>query len=388
MQKADNHILLIVLLAALTSVTPLAIDTYLPSMPDIAKYLHVGIEKIEMTISIFLICFALGQLIGGTLSDRIGRRTTALIGLFFFSIADFALYTTTSLEELYIFRGLQAFSGGLAIVNSSAVVRDLFHGKEAAKIYSTIASITMIAPMIAPAIGAMIISYFTWNYVFLFLGFYATAVFSFLYFYLPETGSKTTTKISEAYKRVLTHREALSYILALSFSFSGMFIFIEKSSFIYMEYFHASKTLFPFLFGANVLVMIFLTRLNIRLIQKHSPKKILTVGMYIQFLAGMSLVYFSYHPNILGVFITMTIYIGILGTIFGNGIASALEYFKNDSGVANSVIGVTEFTIAGLIGFVASTIHTGELTPIFTMMAITPLLAILSLTFIPKRSIA
>lgn len=386
MQKTYNHILLITLLAALTSVTPLAIDTYLPSMPEIARFLHVGIEKIEMTISIFLISFASGQLIGGILSDRIGRRTTALIGLSLFSFADFALYMTTSLQELYFFRGLQAFSGGLAIVNSSAVVRDLFHGKEAAKVYSTIASITMIAPMIAPALGAAIISYFTWNYIFLFLGVYSLCVLGFIYRYLPETGEKTFTKISEAYKRVLTHKEALSYILALSFSFAGMFIFIEKSSFIYMEYFHAAKTLFPFLFGTNVLVMILFTRLNIRLVQSYEPKQILMVGMVLQFVAGVSLVWFSYHPSITGVFITMTIYVGILGIIFGNGIASALEFFKHDTGVANSVIGVTEFTIAGIIGFVASSIHTGALTPIFLMMATTPFLAILSLLLIPKLS--
>lgn len=386
MQKANNHILLVILLAALTSVTPLAIDTYLPSMPDIAKFLHVGIEKIEMTISIFLICFASGQLIGGILSDRIGRRTTALIGLSLFSIADFALFMTTSLQELYFFRGLQAFSGGLAIVNSSAVVRDLFHGKEAAKVYSTIASITMIAPMIAPAIGAAIISYFTWNYIFLFLGIYATSVLYFIYRYLPETGEKTYTKISEAYKRVLTHKEAVSYIFALSFSFAGMFIFIEKSSFIYMEYFHASKTLFPFLFGTNVLVMILFTRLNIRLVQKYNPKNILMAGMILQCIAGISLVWFAYHPNIIGVFLSMMLYVGILGIIFGNGIASALEFFKHDTGVANSVIGVTEFTIAGIIGFIASSIHTGTLTPIFWMMVMTPSLAILSLIMIPKLS--
>lgn len=247
MQKAYNHILLVVLLAALTSVTPLAIDTYLPSMPEIARYLHVGIEKIEMTISIFLLFFALGQLIGGILSDRIGRRMTALIGLGFFTAADFALYTTSTLEELYFFRALQALSGGLAIVNSSAIVRDLFHGKEAAKVFSTIASITMIAPMIAPALGALVI---------------------------------------------------------------------------------------------------------------------------------------SYSPNILAVFLAMTIYVGILGIIFGNGIALALEFFKNDSGVANSVIGVSEFTIAGSIGFIASSIHTGTLIPIFAMMAATSLLALLSLKFV------
>ncbi|MGE4471372.1 MAG: multidrug effflux MFS transporter [Sulfuricurvum sp.] len=379
MQKAYNHILLVVLLAALTSVTPLAIDTYLPSMPEIARFLHVGIEKIEMTISIFLLFFAMGQLIGGILSDRIGRRSTALIGLSLFAAADFALFLTTTLEELYLFRGMQALAGGLAIVNAPAIVRDLFHGKEAAKIFSTIASITMIAPMVAPALGSLVISYFSWNYVFLFLGIYSTSVFLVLFFYLPETGSKTRSQIAEAYKRVLTHKEALGYILALSFSFSGMFIFIEKSSFIYMEYFHVSKQLFPFLFGANVLVMIALTRLNIKMVQTYEPKTILSAGMTIQLAAGTVLLLLSFSPNLPAVFFAMTIYVGILGIIFGNGIALALEFFKNDSGVANSVIGVTEFTIAGTIGFIASSIHTGTLIPIFAMMAATPLLALFSL---------
>ena len=379
MQKAYNHILLVVLLAALTSVTPLAIDTYLPSMPEIARFLHVGIEKIEMTISIFLLFFAVGQLIGGILSDRIGRRSTALIGLSLFAAADFALFLTTTLEELYLFRGMQALAGGLAIVNAPAIVRDLFHGKEAAKIFSTIASITMIAPMVAPALGSLVISYFSWNYVFLFLGIYSTSVFLILFFYLPETGSKTRSQIAEAYKRVLTHKEALGYILALSFSFSGMFIFIEKSSFIYMEYFHVSKQLFPFLFGANVLVMIALTRLNIKMVQTYEPKTILSAGMTIQLAAGTVLLLLSFSPNLPAVFFAMTIYVGILGIIFGNGIALALEFFKNDSGVANSVIGVTEFTIAGTIGFIASCIHTGTLIPIFAMMAATPLLALFSL---------
>ncbi|MGD9653764.1 MAG: multidrug effflux MFS transporter [Sulfuricurvum sp.] len=379
MQKAYNHILLVVLLAALTSVTPLAIDTYLPSMPEIARFLHVGIEKIEMTISIFLLFFAVGQLIGGVLSDRIGRRSTALIGLSLFAAADFALFLTTTLEELYLFRGMQALAGGLAIVNAPAIVRDLFHGKEAAKIFSTIASITMIAPMVAPALGSLVISYFSWNYVFLFLGIYSTSVFLVLFFYLPETGSKTRSQIAEAYKRVLTHKEALGYILALSFSFSGMFIFIEKSSFIYMEYFHVSKQLFPFLFGANVLVMIALTRLNIKMVQTYEPKTILSAGMTIQLAAGTVLLLLSFSPNLPAVFFAMTIYVGILGIIFGNGIALALEFFKNDSGVANSVIGVTEFTIAGTIGFIASSIHTGTLIPIFAMMAATPLLALFSL---------
>jgi len=380
MKTTNNYTLLIVLLALLTSVTPLSIDMYLPSMPDIARSLHVDISKIEMTISIFLISFAIGQLFGGALSDRYGRKKIALIGLSIFTLANFALYLSNSLQELYIFRAIQAFSGGLAIVNSSAMVRDIFHGKEAAKAFSSIASITMLAPMIAPSLGALIISYFEWNTIFLFLGLYSLFVLVALWFNLVETGTPTKSKVLEAYKRVLTHKDALGFIIALSFGFSGMFIFIEKSSFIYISYFGVSKQLFPFLFGVNVLVMILLTRYNIKLVERYEPKNILKVGLFIQFTAGIILSLIAYTaPNLIAVTLVMTIYVGILGIIFGNGIATALEYFKNDSGIANSVIGVTEFTIAGFIGFLASLIHTAELTPIFIMMSITSLFALLAL---------
>ena len=380
MKTANNYTILIILLALLTSVTPLSIDTYLPSMPEIARSLHVNIEKIEITISIFLISFALGQLFGGVLSDRYGRKKIALIGLSVFTLANFALYFSSSLQELYIYRAIQAFSGGLAIVNSSAMVRDIFHGKEAAKAFSTIASITMLAPMIAPSLGALIISYFRWNYIFLFLGIYSLLVTLALWLKLVETGTPTTSKVREAYKKVLTNRDALGFIIALSLGFSGMFIFIEKSSFIYIEYFDVSKQVFPFLFGLNVFVMILLTRYNIKLVEQFEPKNILKVGLLIQFIAGIILSFVaSTAPNLIAITFFITIYVGILGIIFGNGIATALEYFKNDSGIANSVIGVTEFTIAGFIGFLVSLIHTKELMPIFIMMSLTSLFALLAL---------
>jgi len=379
LKTAQNHITLILLLAVLSSVTPLAIDAYLPSMPDIANDLGVKINKIELTVSIFLIFFALGQLVGGILSDRLGRKQTALLGLVGFSISSFILFFTNFLEVLYIFRGTQAFFGAMATVNGAAVVRDIFHGKEAAKIFSAIASIMMIAPMLAPALGSVIISFFTWHYIFLFLAIYSLVVAVLIYIKLPKTGTKTNTKIKEAYKKVLTHKQAMGYVLAVSFGFSGMFIFIEKSSFIYMEYFSISKDVFPFLFGANVLMMIILTKINMKLVQDTNPRTMLKFGVAMQFVASLALIAFSFDAHIYTVFASMVLYIGSLGFIFGNGMALALEYFQKDSGVANSVIGVTEFTMGGIIGFLASLVHFDSLTPVFLMMSATALCALLSL---------
>jgi DHA1 family bicyclomycin/chloramphenicol resistance-like MFS transporter len=126
--------------------------------------------------------------------------------------------------------------------------------------------------------------------------------------------------------------------------------------------------------------MILLTRYNIKLVEQFEPKNILKVGLIIQFIAGIILSFIaSTFPNLIAVTFFITIYVGILGIIFGNGIATALEYFKHDSGIANSVIGVTEFTIAGFIGFLTSLIHTKELMPIFIMMSFTSLFALLAL---------
>ena len=379
MKTSQNHIYLILILAILSSVTPLAVDAYLPSMPNMANHFDVKINKIELTLSIFLIFFAIGQLFGGILSDKIGRKITAISGLIGFTISSFLLFFSTSLDSLYIFRATQAFFGALAAVNSAAIVRDLFHGKEAAKIFSAIASIMMIAPMIAPALGSLIISFYTWNYIFLFLGIYSLLVAFLVYFKLPDTGIKSITKAKEAYKKVLTHKKAMGYILCVSFAFSGMFIFIEKSSFIYMEYFLITKEYFPLFFGANVLMMIVLTKISMTLIKKYQTHKIFKLGILFQLLSGFALVIFSFNPSLILTFIFIVLYIGSLGFIFGNGMALALDFFKKDAGVASSVIGISEFILAGIISFFASLVHTGELTPVFLMMTVTSFLSFLSL---------
>ncbi|XOB63812.1 MFS transporter [Campylobacterota bacterium DY0563] len=318
-------------------------------------------NKFQNTVTIIIQCFSISKYL----------QKPSLSSLF--------LFFSSSLESLYLLRSTQAFFGGMATVNAAAIVRDLFHGKEAAKIFSTIASITMIAPMSAPAIGSLIVSYFTWQYIFLFLSIYSFFAFFLIYFKLPETGTKSKTSIKEAYKKVLTHKKSIAYILSVSFALSGMFIFIGKSSFIYMEYFNISKNIFPFLFGSNVLMMIILTKVNIKLIQKTNPKDILKIGILLQIISSFALVIFSYNPPIHLIFILMVIYIGSLGFIFGNAMALALDFFKKDSGVANSVIGVTEFLIAGFVGFLSSLIDNNSLTSIFLLMCITAFLSFFSL---------
>jgi len=179
MKKPINHIYLIVLLSVLSSAAPMGTDTYLPSIPEIAKSFGVSIDKIELSLSIFLIGFSVGQIFGGPISDRYGRRVSSIFGLLGFALFSFIIIFITNIYELWIFRFLEAFFGGIVVVNAAAAVRDRFHGAEAAKVFSLIGIVRSLAPLLAPAIGAAIIHFFNWEAVFIFLTLYALIVYIF-----------------------------------------------------------------------------------------------------------------------------------------------------------------------------------------------------------------
>jgi len=154
------------LLALLTALSPLAIDMYLPAMEAMAGDLQTSIHLVELSVSSYLLGFALGQLGGGPLSDRYGRRPLIITGLVLFALSSAALMLTTSLEALLALRFLQAIGGGLATVNSSAIVRDRFQGADVAKTLSLVSMIMMLAPLVAPMLGALTLSFAGWRTIF------------------------------------------------------------------------------------------------------------------------------------------------------------------------------------------------------------------------------
>ena len=150
------------LVAANTALAPFAIDAYLPAMGIIAESIGASIHRTELSISVFLFGFALGQLCFGPLSDRMGRKPVLLGGLVVFMLASLAITMVDSLPTLLLWRFIQALGGGACVVNSAAIVRDCFSGREAAKVMSTMAMIMMLAPLVAPAVGSLLLHVAGW----------------------------------------------------------------------------------------------------------------------------------------------------------------------------------------------------------------------------------
>ncbi len=145
--------LLFLVLGAIGALTPLAIDMYLPAMPDIARDLGVADGAVQITLTAYTAGFAIGQLIHGPLADSYGRRPILILGVLFFGIASLVSATTTSIEALTYVRTAQGFAGAAAAVIIQAVVRDMFDREDFARTMSFVTLVITIAPLVAPMIG-------------------------------------------------------------------------------------------------------------------------------------------------------------------------------------------------------------------------------------------
>ncbi|WP_141051983.1 multidrug effflux MFS transporter [Aliarcobacter cryaerophilus] len=353
MRKSINHLYLIILISILSSVAPMGVDTYLPSIPEIAKYFDVNIHKVELSLSIFLIGFAIGQIFGGPISDRYGRRVGSIVGLLGYALFSFLIIFSSSIYELWIYRFLEAFFGGITVVNATAAVRDRFSGQEAAKVFSLIGMVRSLAPLLAPVFGAAIIHFFPWEGIFVFLTIYALIVAFFIYKDLPESFTYTKQNIIESYKLVLTHKKAMKAMLVLAISFGAFFIIIAKTSYIYIKYFGIKTDYFPIFFGINFIILIAMIKVNVTLLKTYEAKNIAKYATLIQFCVGIIFLLIHKDMNLILTVIIIASYMSMMAFIFGNCMSLAIEHFSKNAGVASGVIGVLQFGLGALISSIA-----------------------------------
>jgi DHA1 family bicyclomycin/chloramphenicol resistance-like MFS transporter len=345
----------VLLLAMTMALGPLAIDTYLPAFPGMAKSLQTSVHQISISIPVYIFMLALGQLIAGPASDRFGRQIIMLLGLIIFAIASFLIAHISNLNELLFLRAIQAFGAGWAAVCVPAMVRDRLSGVEAARFFSLIGLLMVAAPAVAPSIGSLLLNQFGWPSIFLFLSLYAVLLVILLKFLLFNQGhsqAKTHASMSiwARYRSVFAVRPALRFMFLQALSFSIMLLFITHSSFIYQQHFGASSTAFAFLFGANIVFMLLMNLLNRQLLHYKSAKEILRWSLSLQGIGIVLLLLISSSTEDLWLFLpAMVITIGAMGAIMPNIQACYMDFFEQHGGTASALLGATQFSIAGLI---------------------------------------
>ncbi|GLX13103.1 Bcr/CflA family drug resistance efflux transporter [Pseudomonas straminea] len=361
---------LVWLLATLAAFSPLSIDTYLPSLPDIARELGTRDAQVQLTIGAFLAGLCSGMLLYGPLSDRYGRRRLMLGSLLLYILASAGCIWVTSVEQLIVLRFLQAVGGAGALVLARTVVRDLYPLSEAARVLSLMHVIAMVATLLAPIMGTYLVLLGGWRIIFVMLFLLGAgclfAVATSLQESLPVS-SRTQSVLGSFHHYVTVLRDplALCYILAMGLSVGGMFAFITASPFLFIHHFGFSPRAFSLLFGLNIVGIIVATIINARLVRRLGPLQMLGVGSVVAACAGALLIVigltgwgqpFSITGGVL-------LFMGISGLIGANCIASLMGLFPGNAGAAVGLGISLQFACGALFSWLVSVLADGTARP-------------------------
>ncbi|GAB2592684.1 multidrug effflux MFS transporter [Nitrincola alkalisediminis] len=365
---------LVWMLAALTALAPLSIDAYLPAFPLMAEDLHVSVHDIELTLSVFLGGFALGQLTGGPISDHWGRRAAIVCGLSIFSLGSIGIILSDSIGVLWGSRFLQALGGGISVVNSAAIVRDLYRGADSARAMSRIAAIMMVAPMLAPALGSLLLMVTGWRSIFILLQVYCLILLWVLWVHLPETRrhdpNRLPLTLAQRYREIILHKKAMGYLLSVAFGNGGMFAFITGSATVYLTYYSVSTAMYPLLFGANVLMILVCNQINARIVHIFGPQKILLTAQAAQVIIGIiTLLCILLTPHPLSLLIPLIImFMGLQGFVMSNGMSCTVEFFPHSAASATALTGAAGFTLGAFAGAAVGLLGDGTPLPMVSVM--------------------
>ena len=349
------------LLGSLTAVPPLAMDMYLPSLPEVTRSLHAPAATVQLTLTACLAGMALGQLVVGPMSDRWGRRRPLLAGLAVFVVATVLCALAPTVELLVAFRLAQGLAGAAAIVIARAVVRDLYDGMAMARFFSTLMLISGVAPIVAPLIGGQILRVTDWRGVFAVLTVVGVLIGVLVWTRLPETlapAQRHSGGVGEALRSMralLADRSFTGYTLTGGFAFAALFAYISASPFVIQEIYGASPQTFSLLFGINSVGLVLVGQINGKiLVGRVSLDRVLFIGLAIVVTAATALLLMSRgvfgEVGLLPVAAALFVLMSAMGITLPNTQALALMRTKHAAGSASALLGTTSF----LIGAIAS----------------------------------
>jgi len=365
-------------ISAMVAIAPFAIDTYLPALPAMAAAFDTDIVALNYTISTYLIGFGVGQLIGGPISDQLGRRPVGLVGLVVFIVGTLAISLATSIEQIQWLRPLQALGGGFVASICNAMVRDSYSPTEAAKRFPLVMLVMLAAPLIAPVVGTALLP-FGWQSIFWFLMVYAFIILM-VFNTIKETNTHRTNALKLAHlvpqyidvlnRRVDGVRTPLRYVLTQGFVSATLMVFLTNAAFIYLEYFDVGVKQFPVYFGANVFAMMCFTLVTARLVRRIQPFGLFRFGILSQlfWVTVLAIIVFQGDPNRYTFTPVLALAIGSVGFINSTLSGLQLANFRKLAGSAGALMSMATFSFGAALGALSGLLHDGTLAPIVYVM--------------------
>ena len=359
---------LTLLLSMLTGIGPLSMDMYLASLPSIGRLLDAPTSQVQLTISAYLIGFAISQIFHGPLSDRHGRRPLLLATLGIYLLATLACALAPSIETLIAARCFQAVGGSGASVLARAIVRDMYEGSRIGRELARMAAIMALAPLVAPLIGGVLETAFGWRSNFVVLFCFGAAAWVMVWFLLPETlRQRAPEPVSigstlRSYRRFLADKGFVIHLGIATCCLSGLFAWISSAAFVIQDIYGLSALAFGLAFAVGSSGYMVGTMIAARFVMRWGSGKTMGFGAACMALGGLTMIVqlaFTLHGAV-GVIAAVWLYLIGMGMTLAQAQAGALLPFPDRAGAASSLLGFTTQTVSAIVGAILG--HTLGLT--------------------------
>src|SRR5574344_775491 len=337
----NSHRYLMFVLGFLAAFAPLVTDMYLPGLPAMTKFFGTTVSMVQLGITASMIGLAAGQLFVGPVSDKYGRRRPLIASIAIFIISTIFCIFAWNIESFIAFRFVQGAAGAGGIVLSRSISADLFHGRALAKFFAMIAAVNGLAPICAPVMGVVILSFTDFRGIFvtlLALG----IVLLFLCIQLKETLAgerRSTVPVLSTFKQfapVLRNAKFMRYTVLMSFAMAVMFAYIASSPFIFQGHYHLSPLVYSVYFATNAVALAIGSFLSSSF---RTPQKAIhtsVIGLCAMSFVFAAALHFEF-PFICA------------GLICPTASALAIDCERRNTGTASAVLGAMNFIFGGIV---------------------------------------
>ncbi|OBT18421.1 hypothetical protein A9266_15145 [Vibrio tasmaniensis] len=277
-------------LVIISAFPPLTIDLYLPALPQMVEVFNTDQSMVNLTLSSYFVTYAVGLLFWGPLSEKFGRKPILLIGIASYMVASVLCAMTNSIEQLIGARIFQAFAGSAITVIATAIVKDLYDGREREKIMATIMSLVIIAPMVAPVFGAFLLKIASWRMMFVTLAIFGAFASVLALCYRETLESKYQGSIFRSWGRlavVMKNRSFIKLLVIFSITPMALMGFLAAGSYIYINDFGLTEQQFSYAFAFNALCASFGPTLYMKLSYRVSVQKVISGCFALLAIAGI-----------------------------------------------------------------------------------------------------
>jgi DHA1 family bicyclomycin/chloramphenicol resistance-like MFS transporter len=351
-----NRVAIFIVVGALTGIAPLSIDAYIPGLPELTSDLGTSASTGQLTLTAFLLGLALSQVVAGSISDNVGRRTPVIAGLLAYVVSSLLCGLSPNIWTLTFLRLVQGAAAGVGFVIARAIVRDLYTGSAGARVFARLVLISGVAPVVAPIIGGQVLRFTSWRGLFVVFALISAVILAVANIVLVETlpahlrhepGIRTKIHV---FRRLIVDRTFLPYALVGSLGFAAMFSYIAGAPFVLEDIHGLSPQQFSVAFAANAAGLVALSQISGRYVERVGPSVLLRAGALMSAAGGVTtLLSVVLDAGLAPLFAGLWLMVSAIGLIVPNSTALALAHQGERAGSASALYGLGQFGLGAVL---------------------------------------